>query len=258
MKFDENSDVTLVITSCGRFDLLKLTLESFNLHNTYPIKEVILIEDAGKKEVEKVIPTGWLANTKIIINKKKLGQIKSIDLAYSNIVTDYIFHCEDDWLFYRSGFIEDSRLILQSEPSILQVRLRDYDNDIKKNYPFHYPAEKIMLKNIQYYKLGSNDDDWRGFSFNPSLKRKSDYDKIKPYFCNKDAISTESFLSNIYFEKGMFVVFLEKSAIKHIGWDRHLLSKNEKKQKIKKSKRKAILISIGFLIGFFVCYLTNN
>jgi hypothetical protein len=42
-----NNDVTLFITSCGRPDLLKITLESFIKYNTYPIKEAIICEDSG-------------------------------------------------------------------------------------------------------------------------------------------------------------------------------------------------------------------
>ena len=39
------SDVTVVLTSCNRQDLLERTLDSFFLHNTYPIREFIVIED---------------------------------------------------------------------------------------------------------------------------------------------------------------------------------------------------------------------
>jgi hypothetical protein len=47
---DATSDVTLVLTSCGRQDLLERTLDSFFVYNTYPIREFIVIEDGdGKK-----------------------------------------------------------------------------------------------------------------------------------------------------------------------------------------------------------------
>jgi hypothetical protein len=47
---DAASDVTLVLTSCGRQDLLERTLDSFFVYNTYPIREFIVIEDGdGKK-----------------------------------------------------------------------------------------------------------------------------------------------------------------------------------------------------------------
>jgi len=50
-------DVTAVITSCGRFDLLEETLDSFFEFNTYPIKKIIITEDSteGKKLEKNVI-----------------------------------------------------------------------------------------------------------------------------------------------------------------------------------------------------------
>lgn len=53
MKFSLKSDVTLVITSCNRFDLLKKTIESFSRNNTYPIREVIIIEDSGNFDINQ-------------------------------------------------------------------------------------------------------------------------------------------------------------------------------------------------------------
>ena len=102
--FSEDSEVTVVITSCGRFDLLKKTLDSFFTFNTYPVKKVIITEDSGDDGVYTAIPEEYKNYFTIIVNKPKLGQIRSIDKAYSLVDTDYIFHCEDDWDFYRDGF----------------------------------------------------------------------------------------------------------------------------------------------------------
>ena len=43
-----------------------------------------------------------------------------MDRAYSNVTTPFIFHCEDDWEFYRKGFIEDVE-ILTGQPEIEDV-----------------------------------------------------------------------------------------------------------------------------------------
>ena len=43
------STVTLVITSCGRFELLEKTISS--LVNRYPFTEKIIIEDSGNVKV---------------------------------------------------------------------------------------------------------------------------------------------------------------------------------------------------------------
>ena len=263
MIFSSKSNVTLVITSCNRFDLLKKTLESFSKNNTYPIKEIIIIEDSGNPKIRNIIPNQWLDNTKLIINEKNLGQIKSIDLAYQEVKTDYIFHCEDDWLFYRSGFIEDSMTILESDQSILTVWLRDIEKDIEKNYPFHYVFNEKKIDKIAFYQLGSKSSDWRGFTFNPTLKRKSDYKKLLRYErYNMKAITTEAFLSNFYDAIGMHVVILKDSAVEHIGWNDHVFTLEEK-QKILNEKRnrkyrKYKHILLGVILGIIIGALVIN
>ena len=39
--------VTCILTSCGRQDLLEITLSSFFKHNTYNITEFYIYEDSG-------------------------------------------------------------------------------------------------------------------------------------------------------------------------------------------------------------------
>ena len=87
-------DVSLVVTSCGRFDLLERTLDSFFKYNTYPIKEVIITEDSTEgKKLEKLVSKYKNQNFKLIVNETRIGQIKSIDKAYKEVDTEYVFHC---------------------------------------------------------------------------------------------------------------------------------------------------------------------
>lgn len=255
MIFSNTSNVTLVITSCNRFDLLKQTLESFSKNNTYPLKEIIIIEDSGNSEIKTIIPNDWLSNTRLIINEKNLGQIKSIDLAYKEVLTEYIFHCEDDWIFYRKGFVEDSMAILDSNQSILTVWLRDIEKDLKKHYPFHFVFGQTKIGNINFYYLGSNSPEWKGFTFNPTLKRKSDYEKLNQYERpGMKSANVESFLSNFYDALGMSTVILENSAVEHIGWDNHVSTLEEKKKKKKKYKH----LLLGFCLGIVLCTVMFN
>ena len=110
--------VTLVITSCGRFDLLKRTLDSFFEKNTYPIEEIIITEDSTEgKKLENLLSQYEEFKNKekfhLIINETREGQLKSIDKAYAKVNTEYIFHCEDDWVFLKEGFIEKSMKLLK-------------------------------------------------------------------------------------------------------------------------------------------------
>jgi hypothetical protein len=40
------------------------------------------------------------------------------------------FTCENDWLFYKRGFIEDSIKVLESQPKVLQAWIRPKNDGI--------------------------------------------------------------------------------------------------------------------------------
>ena len=75
--------VTLVITSCGRLDLLEKTIISFFKFNTYPIFECIIVEDSGTVTDLNFLKKYISVPCKFLINEKNIGQILSIDKAYS-------------------------------------------------------------------------------------------------------------------------------------------------------------------------------
>jgi GT2 family glycosyltransferase len=203
--------VTFTLTACGRPDLLERTIDSFVAMNTYPIAHYIIIEDSGvvginddlKKKYEKL-------NIEWIENKSRIGQIASIDIMYEKVKSEYIFHCEDDWLFTAPGFIEKSLEIMESNPKWLQVWLRD-QNDT--NY---HPVEAYSE---DYDLMELNDkDEWHGFTFNPGLRRVADY---KLCGCYKN-IGHEGQLSIFYKELGFRAPIVKEKYIEHIGWHRHI------------------------------------
>ncbi|MDO5089762.1 MAG: glycosyltransferase, partial [Leptotrichiaceae bacterium] len=114
----------MVITSCGRFDLLEKTLDSFFKYNTYPIKKIIITEDSTEgNRLRKLISKYKNQNFHLIVNEKREGQLKCIDKAYKEVDTEYVFHCEDDWEFLRKGFIEKSIEVIEDNPKIAIVGL---------------------------------------------------------------------------------------------------------------------------------------
>lgn len=219
--------VSLVITSCGRLDLLDHTIKS--LYDKYKFDQKIIIEDSGKNNVIKEIEKKYGDEFIIIINEKNLGQIKSIDKAYKTVTSDYIFHCEDDWFFYRNGFVEDSIEILMEYPDISMVSLRDWEKDVSVNC-FLERMEKCTTKNqIIFHKIKGRDKEvWGGYSFNPGLRRTSDYKEKVIAFSN---IGHEREISEHFLRLGMNMALLDESAVEHIGWDAHILSKNNPHEK---------------------------
>lgn len=49
------SELTVVLTSCRRHDLLLKSLESFFATNDYPISEIIIIEDSEQSPEQAVL-----------------------------------------------------------------------------------------------------------------------------------------------------------------------------------------------------------
>lgn len=223
-------NVTVVITACGRTDLLEQTLYTFFKFNTYPITKVIIVEDSGKqqdfRQVQNLVPT----ELDFIINKENIGQVKSIDAAYSKVETDYIFHCEEDWEFFKPGFIEKSFEILKTNPKLITVWLRGY-NDTKNHAIM--TDEKYQLANNDYYYLmdGARKKHWCGFTWNPGLRRTSDCMLFHPYqnlevrkLKNGLSILGEIDLSIYYQEAGYraAITSQEEGYVRHIGGKRHV------------------------------------
>jgi hypothetical protein len=160
-----SEEVTLFITSCGRQNLLKRTLESFVKYNSYPIKEVILCEDSGIQGiadfVKEILPFPII----FCYNEIRIGQIKTIEKYTPLIKTPYVFHLEDDYEFFDYGFIELSFKILDSDPNISQVLLEE------EQHTFY----KIDIGNPLCYKIlnaePSHPNSMSCFSWRPSLKR---------------------------------------------------------------------------------------
>lgn len=208
-------NVTMVLTSCNRLDLLEKTINSIPKKTLDKIPEKILIDDSANQEcfsrLKKENKTGYLVGWSILLNEKKLGQAASIDKAYSKVKTDYVFHCEDDWIFTGDDFIDRSLPILEKYNNVLQVTFRNGEP--------HQSGEDI-------YEYGTNSafrvwipgwNGYPGFTYNPNIFRFSAYNKIKPI-----SGKSEKEVGYQYVNMGLHTVVLEKRFVDHIGDGRHV------------------------------------
>jgi len=237
-------EYSCVLTSCNRFDLLEKTVVSFFKHLDIQPKAFIIIEDSGNQAIHKHLEQFDYPFT-VIVNPKNLGQAKSIDIAYSHVKTPYIFHCEDDWEFIRTGFIQESLSILQKHENASVVQLRGRAEHIKlRDLP------TLNHQGIDYF-LANKSTDKRYFSYgyNPSLRRLVDYQRVAPF----SKIGGESEVSWVFKKLGFATAHLENPAVKHIGEERHIEDSTAPKIGIKRKTRslKNIVKRIKwFLIGF--------
>jgi glycosyltransferase involved in cell wall biosynthesis len=228
-KIQGSTDFTVVLTSCNRPHLLAKTLASFFRYNTYPPKEIIIIDDSGVQGCNDKVLSEFSDHPIVsLYNSKNIGQVQSIDKAYSYVTTPYIFHCEEDWEFTQSGFIEKSKVVLDSDPLMFTVWLRAHRYD--SIHPVIYDNEKkrfIMSKQYSYRDSKQNLYTWHGITFNPGLRNTRTMYKYHPYMMLCDPVYgyLGEYAVNVkYGQHGYYSATLEdsKGHVRHIGGNHHI------------------------------------
>ena len=176
------TEITAIFFSCRRLDLLYRTIASFLKFNTYPISEYIIVNDSADEHIHDQLRKTY-ENVTLVLNSENVGLIKSIDLGYSHIKSNYFFHDIDDWAFIKSGFIEQSLMIMEADQMIEEVWLKDYNDHPLDPEVYHWKdiAYKLASENYQKGLNKINDFAWHGFTTACGLKRLSDYKKVGPY-----------------------------------------------------------------------------
>ncbi len=222
--------ITCVLTSCTRYDLLQITLESFLSANTAPLERLIVVEDGPAIPAEfrkSFVRSGvtWLSTG------RRVGQIAAVDYAYSHVTTPYIFHMEDDWEFYWPGFIEKSLAVLEANPKCLLVQIRALDDT--NGHPVE--PHTYCDQGVEWRRLAlefRDQETWHGFSFNPGLRRLADYVSIQGYgihtrFDPRRPGASESAVGEIYRARNFYAAILADGDgagyVRHIGHGRHVL-----------------------------------
>lgn len=221
------SNTALVVTSCDRHDLLQETLHTFirtNCGGQKPDK-CIIIEDSTLPMPDWMRAnihyySSNLGTVEWIQNDSRMGQVWSIDRAYAQVKTEFIFHCEDDWRFDRGGFMLESKDILAKYPEIWSVSLR---GNRCNGHPLVDDARFAGFKVQEpYWKKG-----WGGCSWNPGLRRLSDYQRIGSYGAQmgygKQGLESEIGLSRAHLDLGYRIAALapyDRPHVEHIGGSR--------------------------------------
>lgn len=223
MTGQQEKDVTVVATSCNRHDLLARSLESFFDYETeHRIARVIVAEDGDADPTAICNRFG----AECLRTGERVGQVRLIDMAYSSVTTPYIFHLEDDYEFYRPGFMQPSRDMLNSNPAILQILLRGWE-ECQPRFSYVAPDESHGIINTE-------DPIWHGFSWNPGLRRLAEYklignfarlaptQKILPMI-PAVALPYEAEAGLFYYHHGYYVVILDREGyVRTTGITRHV------------------------------------
>lgn len=215
--------VTLCLTIGRRPDLLRLTLESLNSLPSIPI---LAINDFGDEETNVVFrekcPQGLL-----IEPGRHLGHHSAVDLMYSYVITPYIFHCEDDWLFSRTDFLSSAMRVLDSDPQVSSVHFRATDDiplqDTERKRIFVDARDGVSIEILTEVHA-----QWYGYSFNPHLARKLLWQEVGKF----SKFKKERHISRFLRKQERYMAFLAPEACRHIGNDH-----STNKHKIRLTKR---------------------
>lgn len=207
-----DEEITVVLTCCDRNHYLEKTLKSFLKFNTHKQLKFIVIEDGGNRGSYDICKKHLDNNYEwqYIFNEVNLGQLVSIDLAYSRCLSDYVFHLEEDWEFVAPGFIEESLHYLNKYPQCLFVSLRKFDD--QNGHPIVASSICSDMLTFKSFWKGC----WTGFGFNASLRRMADYKKLKNGYSLKNTreVGPGIFYKLLGFE---ILTFADKKFVNHLG-----------------------------------------
>lgn len=208
---DNLDNITLCLTIGKRPDELDETLT--HLLARLPFKHIIAINDFGDEATNDIFKKHCPNGTLISLGYN-LGHHQAIDYMYDKITTEYVFHCEDDWLFDDTPNIAQCLNLLNNNSNISCVAFRKIENFL------YDPADQAQIKVIQgndgdYVRVDHLHDEWHGYSFNPHLAKVSLWREYAPFAKFKK----ERHISRHLRKQGLYMAFFKQGYCHHIGHD---------------------------------------
>lgn len=220
-------DISICLTSCGRFTELERTIVSLvKFWDGPPPAAFYIHDDSGQYakdlifRMDKLLLEHWNIMGDWTFSTYA-GQVHGLDITYEQVTTPYIFHCEDDWEFFKTGFIAASRSILEHDHRIYTVWLRNPDD--RNGHPAQHTKYNTK-EGVRYQLMATNYRGvWHGMTFNPGLRRLSDYKEIGRFttfteWNPKNAITAEMAYNRRYNLAGFYGATLMEGYVKHIGY----------------------------------------
>eukprot|EP01083_Nonionella_stella_P069698 185986_1 len=246
-----NRQITLIVNSCGRLDLLRQTISSFERyypHDKYPLYEKIIIDDSRNASIAHQLIDSYYPDYEIILTANNAFEAFytnrderitfAMDKIYGEVITPWIYHIEDDWIFSREGWIDESFDIFEASiPSQYQTA-HNWSNDhffydphalysvvlcwnmyrqrVWCNRTYLYEYKGSQWYNMNYHlKRGVT---WGGFSFNAGLQQTFLYQMYGKFMSPKG----EWGKSEQMIKDGLKVALMAPPACDHIGKGRHV------------------------------------
>ena len=170
------ADVTVVVTSCGRPDLLGETLHSFRRFHT--LDRLVVSEDSGDPRMVDWLATHAPEALVLHGDVPKTGLMASIDRVYGAADTPYVFHIEDDWRFDAPVDFAGAVAALESDATLSQVCVRAW-RELKRRH--RAGAAHLRVGELDLAIMAADTHShWYGYSSNPALTRRAFWQAYAP------------------------------------------------------------------------------
>lgn len=199
-----------LLTSCGRPDLLNITIKSL-MENSDIRKElhaVIIHEDL----IEANTGIINIPNNVMLVDSGGVGQHKSIEefIKHFGGNAKYYLHLEDDWEFESTyNWIRASIEIMEHDSSIIKV--------LASKDTLHPCTHDLELNGNKYGILSPWENKrilWHGFSWNPGVTRMDLLKQFVPF------PQWEQEVAAAIAQKGYKVAELQNKVYRHTGYER--------------------------------------
>ncbi len=235
MKTTIPPEVTVVLTSCGRWDLLQPTLASFLDH--HEPRRLIVMEDSADAGFARRI-TDAFPEIEVMLNDPRLGQHGSIDRGYAAVDTPFILHLEDDWHFSGPALAGPAMRLLGERADIAAVCFRHLAG-LKLSHRLR--AKRFRWEGGDYADMGSAHRDWYGYTFNPTLVRKALWEEHGPFALYPN----ERALSAAMKQRGYAVAFQLPGVAHHTGSGRSVFDPQRVGERRRLSRRSMLSRLLG-------------
>lgn len=238
--------ITLSVTTCKRLDLFVKTMNSFLncCTDLDKIDEWMIVDDNSSDEDRKKMKELYSFCQFYDKNIQEKGHPRSMNIITKSVKTPYLFHMEDDWLFFvKRSYISDCLDVIQSNQELKQCLINKNFAETENDHRIAGGMRCITESGLRYYihqYIPANTPEWNKFmednkglpncaywphfSFRPSLIRTEIFKELGEF--DEKVNHFEMEYSWKYYNKGYRSAFLPNVSCLHTGrltserWDK--------------------------------------
>ena len=228
--------ITLTMTSCKRFDLFEVTVNSFLncCRDLHKIDRWICIDDNSSEEDRVKMQTQYPFFEFYMKTLEQKGHPQSMNMIRTLVKTPYFFHMEDDFHFFcERNYISDCLDVIGSDHRIRQCAVNQNYAEIPENINILGGDYKQTNTGLRYYiheqvGLDLTDDEWTRkhgcgmssnywphFTFRPALTETAVLHELGSF--DEGVSHFERIYADEYARRGFKTAFFEGIYCLHTG-----------------------------------------